>query len=759
MTGIAVHREQGQRVSALARRVLAVALLASLPAAAAAQTFSAAGLSITFGPDGKVSSLIDTVANCERVGVILPPHRVYACRVQYAGEMHDPTSFISIGTQLIYNFGTIPTSPSVTVTVTAHPRYLVFTLSAISNTSGIEKVDFVNLRMWQSTTDSLMRFLSFNNCNAERRLGLYPLDIFTQTKAGGAGKGDYLRASAEPGLPWTSQVPMVGRKAALFTCADDRESILSICERVETDYGIPLGAAAKRQSVLRSSQFFWMDLTHNNGGEALQYTMDSGFQKVLLSYPVWADSWNAYQVRLDKWGSAENLAAWIAACKGHGLVVGGHCVPTKIRRDSIAFIRDGASPILRRWKTLTLAADVPANQTSGLIQTTEPPTGWVTQWQKRDVAINGEIIGYSFLKTDAPPYGLVGPFLRARNQEEGLGPQTHAAGSTVGLLAVTHDYWFELDLAGGGIQTYMAAIAETMDSVGFDYVYVDGLEFQDWPGWYTKSAAVFAMHNALNPRPLWIEASANTGIQSWPLLSMDGQIDYTYIEANGMKSEVDRNLVHHFAPHQTPFTEFMQLQLGWIELSNPTWRHTTIEELEYCLAKSIAYDVPLTIQVWLSSMRTWPHRDANLLLMDLYEQLRLSEYFSESTKLAARRSEKDFMLLRDDADNYHLEPMSLIDVGGETDLRGYLSDGLVNGARYATFWPVSADTAYTITMPGADGGSIVVEDLAGNNIPVTTVAPGIVRFTVDTRVYVRILNLPRPAFSFASAFVTPIDVR
>ncbi|MEP0846995.1 MAG: hypothetical protein HRF50_09265 [Phycisphaerae bacterium] len=729
----------------------ALCAVAASAAAAPAQTFAAAGISMSFTPSGKVASLIDTVAGCERVGVLLEANRPYACRVTYNGTAYDPTSFVQTDSLLIFTFGTIPTAPSVTVSVTTRPTYLVFTLASITNTAGIEEVEFLNFNTVNPQVSSLYRFVTYSDCGMARRLGVYPLDRFTMTSTGGQGSGGYVRAEAFPNLPWTSEVTMVGRKAALFTCADSQEAVLAACATIEADYNIPLGASIKQEEVLGSSQFFWMDFDYADRAQAIAYTQAAGFKKVLLRAGFWADRYNSYEVRTDKWGGAANLAAWIDDCHAAGLTVGAHLTHSKIPKEHIPYIRDGASPILRRLKTATLAAAVPIDQVTGIIQTTEPPVGWPTEFEKKYIVIDQEIIAYKTLRTTMPPYGFEGPFWRAANQEGGLGRQAHSAGATVGLLSVTEDLWgYELDLAGG-VQQYSADIATKLDAAGFDYIYLDGLEYRDCPDWYSLNAQKYAIYDAMTNKPAWVESSGNAGSHSWPLLGMDGQIDYTYIEANGLKSEVNRDLERKFSSGQRALTEYTQLQLGWAELSNPSTRHTSVDEIEYMLAKSIAYDMPVTIQVWMSSLETWPNRDANLWLLNQYEQLRLSGYFTQAEKNAAKAVDKDFMLFRRPSGVWSLERVSLLNIS--RDVRGYITRSALDGVRYATIWPLE-DEVLAVTLVAPAVGSFTVADYAGNPVPVVNLGGGLYKFMLGTRVYVRMVNLSDAESVFDHAVIT-----
>ncbi len=732
-----------------------VVALSSASVARAAQTYATSGISITFGDDGKVTSLLDTVSGCDRVAAMLPANRPYGCRIQFGGNMVDPTSFVFVGSQMIYTFGSLPTTPSITVGVTVRPTYLIFSLDNVSDATDIEMIQFLNFSTLNSLTDSLMRFMTYADCNTPRRLGVYPLDHFTRTDVGAAGKGGFLRAEAYPDLPWSTPVSMVGRRAALFTCADTQVAAFAACATIEAAHAIPLGVVAKQEPTIRTSQLFWMDFVQADAADVLAYTEAAGYGKILLNSAQWADTFNAYAIRADKWGSVTNLANWIDACHDAGILVGAHTLPVKIRKDSIAYIRDGCSPIVRRARTITLATDVPANQVLGLIQTTTPPTGWPDGFEKRDITINGEIIAFRRLKTDAPPYGFEGPFLRARNQTGGLGAQFHAAGSVIGGLNVTDDNWgYELDLAGGGLATYAADIATTYDAAGFDFIYLDGLEYKDVPAWYTLSAQQRTLYDAFANSPMWMESSGNAGTHSWPLLPIDGQIDYTYIETNGLKSEINRNLERMFSASQQTLMVGTPLQIGWIELSNPSTRHTTVDEIEYALAKSIAYDTSLTIQVWISSLRTWPHRDANLRLMQQYEQVRLAGSISQAQRTAARKLNKDFMLFRDSVGAWQLAPVSLLNVGGSPRIRAYVTDVRFGSDRFATFWPVDASDETSVTIHGVPAGSVSVTDSFGNAVPVTNIGGGQFRFDVRTRVYARLANLPDPVGAFSDAIVT-----
>ena len=726
------------------------------PTAIADVSFSAPGVAVTINSQGKVSSLMDTTANKERLRAESDAYRPYVCNIKTGGQQHYPTSMQVAGNRLTFTFGTLSPAPTVAVVVEQKSKYLVFRIDSVSSQHPLEWVRFFHART-AAVTEFGARFMSFFDDNgdgsADRVMGLVPLDVFTWTSAETTEGVPRLHCAAHTDLPHPDPVTPVGRKAALFTAAADQPGVFGVAQVIQGDYNIPVGVAAKQLPALRRSCFFWQRFTREERDLALQYTLQAGAGRVMLLHELWGDRRRKYNPANGVWNDAADLAAWVNQCKAAGLVVGAHLFPGLIFKDSIDYIYAGCDSRLHRDHTLTLAAALPAGQTDGLIQTTTSPAGWPVAANDRDLVIDQEIIQYTSLRT-TPPYGLVGPFIRAKNQTGGggLGPQNHAAGATVGhLVSDQSGQRYQWGIASGGVQQWCSDLAGRLDAAGFQFVFTDGAELTQEPLWYSLAYLMQTIYDQMQNKPLLFETSSNLYGYSWWLLGVDGYIDY-YVPANPFKREVDRNV-----EHMLEVSGFLPRQLGWTRLGDSNYQ-PACDELEYALAKSIAYDVPIVFHVWMYGMQIWPNRDANLHLMAKYEQLRLDGYFPTPVRLAARRTGKDFMLFTDDGGQHHLVPTSLLTVASwSPHLRGFITDQPIGGCYYATLWPAKRNTTVRLRLDGVRATDLVASEYDGDPIQIAEIGGGQVELPVSTRVYIRLVNVPDPlrVFYRSTAYQQP----
>ena len=728
--------------------------LAAAPSQAATTYYTTSGLTLGIDDNGKVVNFTDLVTGVERATQI-PTYQQSLCQVSYGGQVYNPTSCVKFGGLLIYTFGTVPLLPTVSIRITQKPSYLEVSCEAATNTAFLEYIRFVNIPALNSVSGGLYRYLKYSDSGHERYACITPLDVWTMTNVLPAGGGNYLWATAYPNLTNPVQVLMTGRKVALFTCEATKTGFFNTMQTIEQDYGLPIGTSGKQSPSQNKSQVFWMGgaggFTYADRNTVLQYTLNMGAGRMLIHDMLWGDQLNAW-APAPMWGGIANLKSWVDQCKAAGIQVGAHLLVGTIPKKSIPYVNAGADPRLARDFSTALAASVNASLTNGLIQTTTSPAGWPTNTGDRDLVIDTEIIQYTSLKTDAPPYGFQGPFVRAKNQSA-LGARSHSSGATVQRLVNTNGDWGYLFDCGStnGIGQNAADMAATLNQVGFEFIYGDEL----WtlpPGGYGNDLQMTTVINALSPKPSWSESTGNAGVFSWQYLGIDGQIDYTYIETNGFKSEVDRNITQMNS--QTKYNTYLQLQIGWAELFNPTSPYVTkLDDIEYLYAKSAAWDRPVTLQIWYDSIKVAPNRDAIFYMMQKYENLRQSNYFSSSTKSRAQTPGKDYMLFTTDSGANYLDPVSLMPVaGGSSVLRGYLSDYNLDGYRYATIWPTDG-VGHMLILAGVTADQIIVKDYKNADIELLQSAQGVLAVPVNSRIFIKIVGVANITNLFNTAIV------
>lgn len=732
---------------ASSRAWIAAALLAS--PALCDVSFSAAGIKMSLSNTGKVSSLVDTVTGVDRTPQQEgnQPHLV---TVRYIGQGPDtpnikPTNFTATGNVLTYTFGSLTPAPVVTVRVDSFAAHLAVRITNVVNGGNLALVQFVEL----SPTSPLFlqnfagRFIRFDDSGVERHMVIYPLDEFVETIAGYSPLWGSLKARAQPQLmDYPAPATFAGRSAALFTAGGSQQDLFTAIQAVENQHALPAGIAAKQQPALQRSCFFWFAFSPEDRDLALQYSQEAGVGRILMNVFLWADIRNQY-APAGSWGSLEGLQTWIAQAQASGIKVGAHVFPTAIAKDSVPYIQNGADPRLYRDLTLTLKSALPASQEDGLIETTSPPIGWPTAWEHRELVIGDEIIVYTGIQTTSP-FGLLGPFERAKHQA--IGPQHHAAGTTVGHLDGRYSGFgsaYLWDISSGGMHQWSADIAAAVNAAGFDYVYCDGIEWNHAPVGVTAPQAGRMVYDFMSPKPLWMESAA-TGPFGWNIWGTNGQVDY-YLDAIPFKSEVDKN-VQNVQLAQI-VNKYMPVQLGWAPFASPDDQiFVGVDDVEYLLARSLALRAPVVFYPnmhpsYTKTMKTLPHRAVILNMIKTYEALRLSEYFSPEETAFSLTSGQEAMLFRGDAGRYYFSPVSALAPITRTnaDLLCYVSELPISGRPMGTCWLRSAAPGRFLRFSGVAAGDLFVHDYLGNAVPVIPVGESEALVPLETRIYISTL--------------------
>lgn len=707
-------------------------------------------VALTIDESGKVAALVDKATSETRV-TPLSAFQPHLCVVTVAGVDHKPTKFQTDGTHLVFTFESLSPAPIVELSVQVVLRHVVVRVEHVENGGQIEALRFVNLST-QNAFDALnFRFVAYHDPAGDRYLAICPLDIFTETAIGPSG---FLFATAVPNLTYPESIGFEGRSVALFTCGTDPASVFDLVAEVESAHGLPAGVAAKQRPELRHSCFFWMELPPANSADALQLTLDAGMGRILMLFETYTDVLQRWSLA-PQWGSVEALRAFIDQCRAAGIKVGAHTPVGDCPKKSLIYVGPGADPRLLRDRRVTLAAGISAGLSDGLIETREPVSDWPLGLGQRDIVIDGEIIEFSGLKTNGPPFGLLGPFVRAKNQsgDGQLGPHAHTAGTPVEHLAEkSGEFAYRWDPGPtGGIYQGADDVAAIYNAVGFDNLYCDELEPFP-PGGYGADVLISTLYDRLDPsnKPRFIEASNDSGWLTWHYLGIEGQMDYTFIETSGFKSEVDRNVQVH--DNLRSLAYLTPLQFGWAEIANPGSPYSASpDDLEYLCARSLAYDRPMVLQVWYSTLISWPNLSANLNLLNRYEVVRLAGSIPESDRAAARSTGKDCMLFNV-SETEVFRPVTQLSLPLAPGLRGFITDDPINGARFATIWAVDGQAA-ALVLPGVTASQIEVRDhLAQEILPLDTVAGA--RISLPGRIYIRLTSILSAETTLAAALVT-----
>jgi hypothetical protein len=209
---------------------------------------------------------------------------------------------------------------------------------------------------------------------------------------------------------------------------------------------------------------------------------------------------------------------------------------------------------------------------------------------------------------------------------------------------------------------------------------------------------------------------------------------------------VDRNIQHMLVDP----TDGALRQLGWAPLNHPFLPHATPDDLEYLLAKSAAYDVPVMVVLFIYSLPNWANSAANWHLMKTYDELRLSGGLSFVSRLSAREPGKDFMKFTDEVGNHFLTAVSQLAIAANSPLvRGFITDDALRGDRFVTLWPVGNE-GFTLRLPGVAPDALTARDYLGDRLD-TTPSGGDLLVPLGSRIYIQLNDVPDPWWTFANA--------
>jgi hypothetical protein len=370
-----------------------------------------------------------------------------------------------------------------------------------------------------------------------------------------------------------------------------------------------------------------------------------------------------------------------------------------------------------------------------------------------DLVIDGEIIEYKAIDTD--PNDGVGLIIstRAKNQPN-YDPHDHKTNSAIEHLYSPQIYNYQWGITNGGVAMWCQDVLEDrLSAAGFDYVYADGVHSPEANNdVYALGYSATVLHDAFDPNtiPLWLESSTWPMSYAYALDGVSGQIDYCYIDDDtSLKDEVDRNILGG-GPNNLPgivdLPGYMPGQLGSVPLNgcwcldpNYSGFQATPDDVEYVLARSVAFGVAPSFAIWPGDMEAWADHDANLYLIAQYEDLRLNGglRYTDEVKRAIQEddpNQTDYMVFTnfdDPNSEKSLVPTALLEIAVDpntsepTDkVRGFITQHIIDPnnmgtKRYATIWPTSA-TARTLTLHDLEADDVRVQTYDGDDVTVSS---------------------------------------
>lgn len=121
-----------------------------------------------------------------------------------------------------------------------------------------------------------------------------------------------------------------------------------------------------------------------------------------------------------------------------------------------------------------------------------------------------------------------------------------------------------------------------------------------------------------------------------------------------------------------------------------------LDELEYLLCRSVAFDAPVSFRADLDALAQNPLAPDILRLFRLYETARLANRFSEADKAPMREPGKEFTMVLRKTFPPVLVPVHSVNVGGSSNTHATV--GAFEGGSVATFWNATGNADVTLDL-------------------------------------------------------------
>ena len=672
---------------------LGLAAVAAAPHAARGEVvFENPRVRAVLGHDAVWRSLLGKACNTD--------HCAAGAKVRFAaakvgGTWHQANAARRTGDRLTVGFAGVDTR--LVYAVTAAPDWIAFRLEKVE---GVRPTHLVLLCLGVTLTEHVGPRLN-GGWDDACAVCLAATSLRTEGKA--------RRRSGHAELACSTQdapgPPLEGAGAALV--AAPTPDLRGILRRLAAACDLPRnegdGTPSKDLPPARGSYWF-LRFGEADARKVIDLCRRTGFRQVMMLSHSWCRAVGHYTFNTTAYPDGiESLKRTVGRLHEAGIRVGMHCFASKISKTD-SYVTP--VPDRRFWvdRTATLAEAVDAKATTiraatDLREWPGSPVAKQKTWEggvakHQETILDDEIVRYRSIG----PEGTWNTFLGCERGAWGTRPAAHKAGAACrhyGVDGCINGYIIDqetplLDEATG-------RLAHIFNTCGFDMVYFDGGEDVDRRRFthYVSKFQATAM-SKFTKRPI-IHMGTIMTHNLWHSFTRSGTVD-TYANtirgrliAGGtwdrlptVKEHIDRSVRYMLSVRE----DMMPGELGWFGIwpRSKDFEGLQLDEIEYLMAKSLAYDAPISLQTSFASMDRHPLTPGILEIVRAYETLRGEGNADVATRKRLAQEGVDFALLRREpgARPEFVEVARVENVGGEGDLRALV--GSADGGAVATLW-------------------------------------------------------------------------
>jgi hypothetical protein len=422
---------------------------------------------------------------------------------------------------------------------------------------------------------------------------------------------------------------VIGSKIALFGAPT--EALIETIGAVEIAEDLPhpmVDGEWGKTARSASAAYIILDFSESNVDRAIAWTKRAGLR--YLYHPDPFETWGHFRLKPDRFPNArEGLRRAVERAEAEGIHVGVHTLSNFITTND-PYVTPIPDPRLAKVGGSALRANVDATQTVLPVASPE----FFTEYDNntlRTVVVGNELIRYRTV-SESEPWTLIdctrGAF--------GTAASPHGAGDDVALLA---DHGYEVFLTDAELSQEMArTVAELFNETGLRQISFDGLEGNQSTGMGNYGEALFTTtwYTSLDEdiRRHLIADASRTSHYFWHIYTRMNWGEPWYAGFRESQTEYRMKNQPYFRRNLMPG------MLGWFRMT----RETTIEDVEWMLARSAAFDAGYALVTGYDELEGNGFTARILDAIGLWEQARMANVFSPDQKRRMEDVEAEFHL-------------------------------------------------------------------------------------------------------------------
>ncbi|MGD0091226.1 MAG: hypothetical protein ABSE73_15015 [Planctomycetota bacterium] len=632
----------------------------------------------------------------------------------------------------------------LTYAVKSEPDWILFTLTSVTGTRPAE-LTLVRLGTTLSQHVGTRLCLGWDDAYAVALTGAN-----LQTRGQAARRKDYTELLA---TTQDAPGPKLEGAAAALAGAPTTE-IDALLQRLAAACNLPRneGGGKPSKSLPLARQSYWfLSVGQKDADKVVDYCKQTGFRQVMMTSWSWCRTPGHYVFNTGNYPDGlEGLKRTVEQLHAAGILVGMHCYASKVSK-SDAYVTP--VPDRRFWvdRVAEIAGDVGLADTairtaSDLREWPGSPVASQKIWEggvtkHQEVIVDDEIVFYERIG----PEGKWDTFLGCKRGAWGTHPAAHTArtpGRHYGVDGGINGYI--IDQESTLLDEATTRLAEIFNTCGFDMVYFDGGEDVDtrrFDYYVSKFQAVamskFAKRPLVHMGTIMTHHLMNSFTRS---ATMD-----TYLNTlNGaimagakvekwptVKDHIDKSVQYMLSVAE----DRMPGELGWFGIwpKGKNCDGLQMDEIEYLMARSLAYDAPVSLETSFREMASHPLTPGLLEIVREYEELRAGGPLKEDARAALREPKKDFLLFHDAAPGgqalAEFVAVTPAEVSGGRDVRAWL--GSHGGDTLAALWHYTGQPG-SLVLEGAPESTRVV-DVFGKPLPAARTPAGALEIPLGPR--------------------------